>query len=199
MKTKLLLLSGILGIICTISAYAQLSGTYTIPGTYTSVASIVNDLNVQGISGPVTINISAGYTETVTTVGGIRLTATGTSANPIVFQKSGVGANPKLIAGYTGTATPASSTQDGIFTIVGGDYITIDGIDLQDNNTSNPATMEYGYGFLKQSATNGCQNNIIKNCVITLNNINNALGSGPSLEGSKGIAFYNATPTAIGH
>lgn len=194
MKTKLLF---IIGCVTHFLSYAQLSGTYTIPGTYTSVAAIVNDLNTLGISGPVTINIAAGYTENVTVVGGIRLTATGTSANPIIFQKSGSGANPKLIATYAGTATPSSAAQDGIFSIIGGDYITIDGLDLQDNNTSNPATMEYGYGFFKASATNGCQNNTIKNCVVTLNNINNATGSGPSLEGSKGIAFYNATPTAM--
>jgi hypothetical protein len=178
------------------SLFAQLNGTYTIPGSYPSVAAIVADLNTQGISGPVTINIAAGYTENVPS-GGIILTASGTAANPIIFQKSGVGANPKLIASYAGTGTPGSAVQDGIFALVGSDYVTIDGIDLEDMNSSNPATMEYGYGFFKASATNGCQHNTIKNCVIKLSNVNNATSTGPSQNGSKGISFYNATNTAM--
>ena len=44
--------------------FSQLSGTYSIPGTFTSLAAAINSLNSQGVSGAVTINIASGYTET---------------------------------------------------------------------------------------------------------------------------------------
>jgi hypothetical protein len=177
-----------------ISASAQLSGAYAVPGTFTSVAAAINSLNIAGVSGPVTINVSAGYTETVT-AGGFTLNSIvgASSTNTIVFQKSGVGANPILYAYAGGTATPASAVQDGIWKFMGTDYVTINGIDLNDPNTANPSTMEFGYGFFKASDTDGCQYNTIKNCTITLNRVNNVAGSGPSIEGSKGINVINAT------
>ncbi len=174
-----------------VMAKAQLSGSYSVPGTYTSIAAILNDLNNQGISGPVTVNIAAGYTET-TPVGGFTLTTSGTSANPIIFQKSGVGSNPLITAFIGGTNLPSTPTQDGIWRFIGCDYITIDGIDLIDPNTSSPGYMEFGYGFLKSNANDGCQNNTIKNCVISLNRDNNGTGSGPAVDGSRGIEFVNA-------
>ncbi len=151
----------------TSNSYAQLSGIKYIPGDYATISAAVADLNSQGVgSGGVTFNVAAGHTETITTT--IVLTATGTAADPIVFQKYGSGANP-LITAYTGTATPGSAIPDGIWALSGSDYVTIDGIDLYDPNTSNPATMEFGYGLFKASASDGCQNVTIKNCTITLN------------------------------
>ena len=181
-----------------LSGSAQLSGSYTIPGTISSIAAAVGSLNTQGVSGPVTINIAAGYTET-TPAGGFQLnTVTGASAaNTIVFQKSGAGANP-LVTAYTGgVGTPSASTQqDGIWKFSGSDFITVDGIDLTDPNTANPATMEFGFGFFKVGTTNGCQNNVIKNCVITLNRLNSGNGSGASPSGSKGIYLAQTSASA---
>jgi hypothetical protein len=172
---------------------AQLSGAYSVPATFTSIAAAVASLNTAGVSAAVTINIAAGYTETAP-VGGYTLGAiVGASAtNSITFQKSGSGVNP-LVSAYTGTATPASGVQDGVWWLIGSDYITIDAIDITDPNTSNPGTMEFGYGLYKASATDGCQFNTIKNCVITLNRINNAASAGPVTEGSRGIDVMNAT------
>ncbi|MDP2387027.1 MAG: T9SS type A sorting domain-containing protein [Bacteroidota bacterium] len=179
------------------SLKAQLSGPKNIPGDYATVELAVADLNLQGVgAGGVTFNVAGGHTETATAI--ISLTATGTLADPIIFQKSGAGANP-IITSYTGgTGTPGSAVQDGIFRFVGSDYVTIDGIDLMENaaNIANPATMEYGYAFYKGSATDGCQNNTVKNCTITLNRINNAGGTNPAVDGSRGIEFTNAIPTA---
>ncbi len=184
-------------ICCAVTAAAQLTGIKTIPGDYATVTAAVTALNTSGVgSGGVTFNVAAGFTETLGAT--ISLTATGTSANPIVFQKSGAGANP-LITAYTGgTATPASATQDGIFRMSGSDYVTIDGIDLRDNpsNTTNPSTMEYGYALYKASTSNGCQYVTIKNCSVTLNRINNDLGSAPMCDGSSGIIMMNAIATA---
>ncbi|PBQ33136.1 hypothetical protein CNR22_15555 [Sphingobacteriaceae bacterium] len=175
--------------------HAQLSGSLNVPSTYTSLASVIADLNLQGISGPVTVNIAAGFTETVIT-GGYSLTASGTSLNPIIFKKTGTGSNPLLVAYTGGSGTPGSMHQDGVFRLIGCDYITIDGIDIYDPNTSNPSTMEFGYGLFKSNSADGCQNNILKNCTITLNRINNAGGSGPSSDGSRGIDVINASSSA---
>ncbi|MBS1634742.1 MAG: T9SS type A sorting domain-containing protein [Bacteroidetes bacterium] len=173
---------------------AQLSGTKTIPTDYPTLAAAIADINLQGVNGPLTINIPAGFTETAPT-GGYALTATGTAVNTITFQKSGAGANPLLTA-YTGTATPGSAAQDGVFRLIGSDYVTIDGIDINDPNAANPATMEFGYALYKTNLNDGCQNNTIKNCVITLNRINNASGTSPMVDGSVGINVMNATATA---
>jgi hypothetical protein len=176
------------------TTHSQLSGTKTIPGDYATLTAAVADLNSAGVgAGGVTFNVVAGYTETI--AARINLTASGTASDPIIFQKSGVGSNP-IITAYVGSATPTSTAPDGIWSIVGGDYITIDGIDLSDPNASNPATMEYGYGLFKAGATNGCQNVTIKNCTITLNRINNASGTAPMVEGSVGILVVNALPTS---
>lgn len=173
------------------STFSQLSGTFSIPGSYPTLFAAITDLNLQGVNGPVVMDVLAGHTETVP-VGGFTLTATGTSANTILFRKSGVGTNPLLTAYPGGTRTPGSASQDGIWSFVGCDYITIDGIDLFDPNASNPATMEYGFGFFKANAGDGCQNNSIRNCFITLNRGNNATGAGPSVDGSRGINLVNS-------
>ncbi|MEI6507263.1 MAG: GEVED domain-containing protein, partial [Bacteroidota bacterium] len=180
-------------------AGAGLSGTYTIGGVspnYASFTAAINAMNTMGICGPVTFNVAAGYTETIATT--LSLTATGTISSPIIFQKSGSGANPKITSYTGGAGTPGTAVQDGIFRLVGSDYVTIDGIDLAENvaNTTNNATMEYGYALYKGSVTNGCQYNTIKNCVITLNRINNATSTAPAVEGSVGINVMNATAIA---
>jgi len=183
---------------CPNRVFGQISGSKYIPGDYATVTAGIAALNTSGVGiGGVTFNIAAGYTETITAT--LSVTATGTAVNPIVFQKdpTTTGANP-LITAYTGgTATPASSIQDGIWRLIGSDYITISGIDLRDNpaNTTNPSTMEYGYALYKASSTNGCQFVTIQNCTITLNSINNANDTNPMTEGCSGIIMMNATAT----
>lgn len=167
--------------------------TYTSlqTGGATSAITKINDLATH--TGTIVCYVNAGYTETPTAR--INLTATGTLANPITFQKSGTGANP-LITAYVGTSTPGSAAPDGIWSLQGSDYVTIDGINLTDPNAANPATMEYGYGLFKNSVTDGCQNVTIRNCTVTLNRQNFANGSAPMVEGSVGILVINSTPIA---
>ena len=154
------ILSGTIG-------FAQLTGTKTIPGTYATVAAAIADLNTQGVgSGGVTFNVTAGYTETFSSLtAGLITTTTSTSSNPIVFQKSGSGANP-IITGF-GTAP---GTTDYIICLAGTDNITFNGIDV----TEPTGVIEWGYAILKASATDGSQNVTIKNCNITLNKTNTA-------------------------
>jgi hypothetical protein len=148
-------------------SYAQLTGSKTIPGSYASVALAIADLNAQGAgAGGVTFDIAAGYTESfVSAIDGRITTLSGSVANPIVFQKSGAGTNP-LITAATGTGL-----MDAIISVGGCDYVTFDGIDLQENvaNTISTMQMEWGYALLKASTSDGSQHITIKNCTITLN------------------------------
>ncbi len=149
------------------NTFAQLTGTKTIPGNYASILAAITDLNSLGVgSGGVTFNVASGYTETAAN---LIITATGTASNPIVFQKSGSGANPLITAGIG-----VSTTLDGIIILSGSDYITFDGIDLQENvaNTTTTTQMEWGYALLKADGTNGCRYVTIKNCSIILEKSN---------------------------
>ena len=56
--------------------------------------------------------------------------------------------------------------------------------------------MEYGYAFYKTSLSDGCQNDTIRNCTITLSSANNTAGTAPMVDGSTGIITMNATATA---
>lgn len=207
MKKLLILLSLVL-VIAT-SSWAQLTGQKYIPGSsglndYSSIAIAIADLNSQGVGiGGVTFNIASGYTETITSP--LSITATGTLANQIIFQKDGSGSNP-LITAYTGVETPTSAIQDGMWNLIGSDYVTINGIDLYDPNSTNPSTMEYGFGMFKQDETNGCQYNTIINCIVSLSRENNASGNTIAVDGSRAINVVNAlftnqttvlTPTQI--
>jgi hypothetical protein len=149
--------------------FAPLSGIKTIGVEYATLALAIKALNESGVSGPVTINVPGGYTETFASRHDGLITATGTAANPIIFQKSGGGANPVITA-----AVGATTNLDGIIKLAGSDYITFDGIDLAENaaNVTQLTRMEFGYGFFKErnvAPFNGCQNIVIKNCTITLN------------------------------
>lgn len=150
---------------------AAFSGTYTIPSTcFPDIASAVSALNTYGVSGPVTFDVDAGYNETAPT-GGYVLTATGTASNPIIFQKTGSGSNPTITAGLQ----VAASYNDAIFKLSGSDYITFEGFTLQENAsniTATPASntmTEFGFALYLATATNGAQNNTIRNCTISLN------------------------------
>ncbi len=172
-----------------INANAQLTGTIAVPaGNYPSIKAVVDSLNAYGVgTGGVTFNIAAAYTETAP-VGGYKLTATGTAANPIIIQKDPVssGANPEITS-YVGT-----SALDGIFFLLGSDYVIIDGINLKESaaNTTATTQMEWGFALLNKQATapyDGCNNNTIKNSSITLNRSNTV---------SKGIYMNHHTATS---
>ncbi|REK49474.1 MAG: hypothetical protein DWQ48_07420, partial [Bacteroidetes bacterium] len=163
-----------------------LTGTYTVgngPTTcsnFQTIGTAISALNTRGIAGHVVFDVIAGHVET-TPSGGYSLNQCGLSAalksnasQTITFQKSGSGANPKLLAG-TGIGTA-----DFVFALVGADYVTIDQIDIEANpaNTTGTTRVEFGYLLVKCSDTDGAQNNLIKNCNITLNkaNVNQTLG-----------------------
>ncbi len=162
-----------------------LTGTKTINpvgGDYTSFTAAINALNLAGVgTGGVTFNVAAGttYTENCPPI-----TATGTSSNPIVFQRSGTGANPIIYAGVgTGSA-------DAIVKLESVDWLTWNGIDLYENsaNTSALTQAEYGLWVTNTSASNGSQYNLFTNFKIMLNNTNTS---------TRGINhYYGLTPNS---
>ena len=174
-------------------------GDYYIPSAcYPTIESFVSALNVGSVSCNVVCYVAAGHAETAP-AGGINLTQTGTATKTITFIRNGVGANPVVYAPIGTASIAATSTvSDGVFSLNGSDYITIDGIDLVDNNVSGASMMEYGYALFKASATDGCQNNVIRNCNITLNQDNYWTGAPLNYEfGSTGIMLRNTTRTAL--
>lgn len=157
---------------------APLNGVYTIDntqatsptiptsgGNFNSFTDAINYLNLNGISGSVTFNVIAGetFTESPQTI-----ITTGTLADPIIFQRSGAGANPIFLA------SNGTGTTDGAFTINGADYITFDGINITDNpsNATNATKMEYAYLIKNSSSIDGAQNISIKNLTISLDRAN---------------------------
>jgi trimeric autotransporter adhesin len=164
-----------------ITAHAQVSGAKTIGVDYPTLNAAIIDLNTVGVgAGGATINVPAGFTETAPAngfvLGSAVLNASLSAANPLIIQKSGSGANP-LVSAPVGTSAyvyyPNFST-DAIFILAGGDYITIDAIDLTESaaNTTAVTAMEFGYALVNRNIAapfDGCQNNTIKNCRITLN------------------------------
>src|SRR5436190_10202076 len=161
-------------ILCTVFSKAQVTGIKTIGVDYATIAAAVTDLNTVGVgAGGATINVPSGYTETAPAggflLGSTVLNASLSAANTLTIQKSGAGVNP-LITAPVGTST----TVDGIFKVAGADYLTIDGISLQESaaNTTATTAMEWGYAFVNLNGVapfDGCNNNTIKNCAITLN------------------------------
>ncbi len=180
-----------------------LSGIYDIPGSvcrdFPTIKDAVSYLNTNGISGAVTFRVAAGYSETLTSglaLGSGSLITNAT--NTLTFQKSGIGSNP-LITAQVGANNPNAAAPDGIWSIRGTDYVTIDGIDLRDTTTTPVIiNMDYGYGLFKTSSTDGVQNTTIRNCTITLNKNNVGAGSPNTFAGSVGILMANTSATATG-
>lgn len=136
-----------------------------------SVAAAVTDANANFPTGGVTYNVCAGLVETAP-AGGYSLTASGALGDEIVFQKSGMGANPTITAS---NALVAGALNDGMFKIIGGDYVTIDGFTFLENaaNTTTAAgtnnMTEWGIAVLYATTTNNSQNITIRNNTIDLN------------------------------
>ncbi len=149
---------------------AQLSGTITIPnGTYPTLASVVTDLNTQGVgAGGVIINVTAGNPETAP-VGGYRLGSTLLNASTSIANTIVINGNANTITSY-----PGVGSADAMFVISGTDYVSINGLNLVESaaNTTPTTIMESGFALVNLNATaplDGCQFDVIQNCSITLN------------------------------
>jgi uncharacterized repeat protein (TIGR01451 family) len=154
------------------SSPAGMAGTYTIDpanptdwiSTFNNISDAVLALNAQGVTGPVTFTVPSGQ---IFSEGMLEITTTtGSAVTPIVFQKSGAGANP--VVRWSGF----SSSTDAVLALTGADYVTIDGLDMQAYNPTGSPSMEYGYLVRSASSTNGAQYNTIQNTAVVLSRTN---------------------------
>ena len=179
------------------SSFAQLSGTKNIPGDYATLALAITDLNTQGVgAGGVTLNVIAGNTQLAPAGAGYSITATGTAGNPIVIQGNGNAVNAGLQA--------AGGLFNAVFTIVGGDFITIQTFAIAENpgnavvatGATNTMT-EFGVLLVHATATDGCQNDTIQNNTIALNSAYpDSVGIFSTAASSSANAILLATSTA---
>jgi trimeric autotransporter adhesin len=144
-----------------------ISGTKTIPGDYATLTAALTELNTNGVgTGGVTFNIAAGYKEY--NADSLKLTATGTAANQIIFQKdpATTGANPLITRTDTGALITSAvyANGDAIITLEGSDYVTFDGINI----SASDSKIEYGYYIRKVSGDDACKYVNIKNCTVTM-------------------------------
>jgi hypothetical protein len=142
------------------------AGNYTIdaslPASATNFQTFTGAVQAMkcGTTGKIVFNVKAGSTYSEAPILLSNLT------DSVVFQRSGVGANP-VITGISG-----AGTTDAVITINGCSKITFDGIDVSDNAGTGNDRMDYGYKIVNSSATNGSSNNTIKNTKITLQRAN---------------------------
>ncbi len=144
--------------------------TPNLAASYTSLANAITALSgITGISGPVTITLNAGNPETAPAGGYvIQFTAATSAINNITIEGSG-----NTITAFT--PQPAGNYNNGIFKLIGADYITLQNFTMQENaantttdNATNNMT-EWGVALLHSSVTNGAQHNSILNNTISLN------------------------------
>jgi len=133
------------------TAGAPLTGTKTIGtgGDYATFTLAINALNGAGVgAGGVIFNVA---NETF-------------NENPPAINVNGTASNQIKFQALTGNpvVTPAGGALTFGFKLNGADYVTFDNIDI-----SAPNTVIYGY-WLAGLTGNGANNNIIKNCSITL-------------------------------
>lgn len=164
-------LSVILFIGTSFFSFGQLSGTYTIPANYPSINAFITDLNLVGVGpGGVTLSVPAGYTETAP-AGGFVITATGNATDQITITGAGL-PQPVITAS---AALTVGALNDGIFKLIGSDYVTIANLELRENaaNTTTASATnnmtEWGVALLYASQTDGAKNNTIIGNTISLN------------------------------
>jgi len=196
------------------AAMANAQVTVTNPGnttpglaaTYTSLQLAIADLNVQTtITGPVIITLDPGNPQTAP-VGGylINPVLTGASAtNTITFA----GSSNTITAGLqVAGGTAAIASNDAVFKIIGGDWITIQNFTMVENagnivltaGATNTMT-EFGVLLVHKSATDGAQINTIQNNTITLNSAyTNSVGifSSSAMDAVTPFGAQDATSTA---
>ncbi len=168
-------------------ALPPLTGTRTVGGggDFPTLAAAMKALVDSGVgSGGVTFLVTPGiYAErcTLNPVTGASL------SNPVTFVNNGGAVTVK----HTGGA----ATNDAMITLNGCDFVTFDGIDIEDNGTSASDRVEYGYLIrtLNNAGADGATNNTITNCSILL-------GGGGTVPGfSHGVLISNTTTATAGN
>lgn len=162
------------------------AGTYNVGvgQTYRNLNEAAADVNHRGVSGAVNFNlVDAQYDATIANGGNffpiLIGPVSGTSAaNTVTFNKIGTAA----IVSYGGASgsngaianqastTALASNVDPVIGIVGGDYITLNNLDIR-GNVGNQLS-DHGIGVYNSSATDGATNNTISNVSVLMNRAN---------------------------
>ncbi|MFH1194391.1 MAG: T9SS type A sorting domain-containing protein [bacterium] len=151
------------------ASYTMLDGNYFISNSvtadYSNFTDAINALNTNGVdTDGALFYLKAGD---VFIENPPALTATGTEAGQITFKRT-------TDAGLSNPLVKLEGENSNIC-ISGGDWITFDGIDAAINN--DDWSVKYGYLIRNASATDGAQNNTIKNSFIKLDRYNtNSIG-----------------------
>lgn len=165
-------------VLISMNANAQLIGVKNIPGDYPDLAAAISDLNTVGVgAGGATLNLLPGNPQTAPAGGyiiggaGSAVLVTSSAANPITVQ-----GNSNTITAFS--PQPTGQLFDGIFKLIGADYISITGFTMMENSSNTVLTpaasntmTEWGVAQLHVSVTDGCQNNTIQGNTISLNRL----------------------------
>jgi hypothetical protein len=179
-----------------ITVPTALAGTYNIPTNYATLDAAITDLNSKGLSSSVTFAVSSTHVERAPANGylidiGNLCWDTTRASRSITIKPAGTG-RPIIYAQNNGTATPATTASgsrlDGVFTLRGADWITIDSLEIRDTNTIGNSRMEYMIGLFKKSGNNGARFNTFRNNLIVASRQNIAVGNSFFGNGSK--AYY---------
>ena len=159
----------LLGMITYGETEAQLAGTKNIPGDYPDLSTAVAALNTQGVGpGGVTFNLIAGNPQTAPAGGYTISTLTSNGSKKIIF----IGNDNIITAPAPQTA---GNINDAIFKIIGSDYVTIRGFNMQENagNTTTVVATndmtEFGVAIFYATPTDGAHSITIQNNTISLN------------------------------
>jgi gliding motility-associated-like protein len=164
-------------LLITLISRAQLSGTIAVPsGSYPDLAAVISALNTQGVSGAVTINLSAAQTAPV---GGYLLGSATLNASVNATNTITINGNSNVITAPAGTITNSTTLAttngfaDAIINVSGTDYITMNGIVFTEPSTNNTVilAMEAAIAFYNLNNTagaDGCQNITINNCTFNM-------------------------------
>lgn len=177
---------------------SALTGSYTVPSPKLPTLKVaIDSLNTYGVTGPVTINLTAGAVNETAPAGGYVLGSI--ALNTLITTRTSA-TNSVTINGNNNriTANSGSGSHDAIFTIQGADFITIDKLHLQESSANTTATsmMEHGYSIVKMDNSDGCKTVSVLNSNVTLNTANTTAASGVSHLGSAGIFVGNCTVTS---
>jgi len=174
--------------------------TPNLAASYLNFTAAVTALNgVTAMTGPVTLTLAAGTSETAPVKGFNISTSTAgllNATNTLTIVKA-VGAATVINAAVGTAATAGVANPDGMLYLSGSDYVTIDGLTFTDGNSgSATVAMEFGIALFKRAAGDGCNNNTIQNCIFNMQRINNSASGGPMGEGANAIEIVNSTAAA---
>jgi hypothetical protein len=139
---------------------APLTGTKTIGGLnpdYVSFTAAITALSTEGVGpGGVTFLVAPGiYNETLVIE---PVTGAGPSSR-VVFQAD---------SGVVAIHSVGTSGLNSAITLQGADYLTFDGININNGGTSSANHCEVGFNFATSGTDDGSSFNIIQNCTINM-------------------------------